>query len=160
MKVNWNRTAIAPDLGQVQPHREPMTGSFALGDAGGPCLCDGGSGTGKTRSHVGTVGHTWTLGTNFVVDGNFAVTQREQVLGPDYGQNVGLDVLGIPGTNGSDIRQSGFPQFDFTGYTGLGNQNNWTPALPRGAQLHRHTNVSKIQVRTNSASAWTSCATS
>jgi TonB dependent receptor len=39
-----------------------------------------------------------------------------------------LDVLGIPGTNGDDIRQSGFPQINY-GYTGLGNQTNWSPVF-------------------------------
>jgi hypothetical protein len=46
---------------------------------------------------------------------------------PDFGTNIGLDVLGIPGTNGPDPRQSGFPMFAITGYTSLGNNNGWQP---------------------------------
>ena len=34
--------------------------------------------------------------------------------GPDYGKNIGLDVLKIPGTNGPDLRQSGFPIFNIS----------------------------------------------
>ena len=49
--------------------------------------------------------------------------------GPDYGKNIGLDVLKIPGTNGSDLRQSGFPIFNISGYTSLGNTNNWSPVV-------------------------------
>ena len=43
-----------------------------------------------------------------------------------YGQNIGLN-LGIPGTNGPDPRQSGFPIFNITGYTSLGQTANWMP---------------------------------
>ncbi|MGH9854835.1 MAG: carboxypeptidase regulatory-like domain-containing protein, partial [Blastocatellia bacterium] len=129
-KGNWNRSERHQVWAKISHMDADVTGQFALKDAGGPCLCDGGSGVGTTASWVGAIGHTWTLGNNFIVDGNFSVTQRnQQVLGPDFGKNFGLDVLGIPGTNGSDIRQSGFPQFDFPAgtYTGLGNQNNWSP---------------------------------
>jgi carboxypeptidase family protein/TonB-dependent receptor-like protein len=144
-KVNWNRTAAHQIWFKYSHFRADVTGQFALGQVGGPCLCDGGSGNGATRSHVGAVGHTWTLGNNFIVDGVFAITQRSQVvLGPDFGKNIGLEVLGIPGTNGSDIRQSGFPQFNITGYTGLGNQNNWSPIFRDERSYTGTTNVSKI----------------
>ena len=130
VKVNWNRTQSHQIWTKFSHMKADANAQFALGAAGGPGLCVGtcGSGVGITKSYVGTVGHTWTLGSGFIIDGNFSVTQRDQsVTGPDYGQNIGLTVLGIPGTNGSDIRQSGFPQFNFNTYTGLGNQNNWSP---------------------------------
>ena len=146
-KVNWNRTQAHQVWAKISHMDATVTGNFALRDAGGPCLCDGGNGVGNTHSWVGTVGHTWTLANSFIVDGNFSVTQRSQeVLGPDYGKNFGLEVLGIPGTNGSDIRQSGFPQFNFPDgtYTNLGNQNNWAP-LFRDERSYTFTqNVSKI----------------
>ena len=145
VKVNWNRTPSHQIWAKYSLFRADVTGQFALGQVGGPCLCDGGSGNGATRTHVGTVGHTWTLGSNFIIDGNFAITQRnQQVLGPDFGKNIGLEVLGIPGTNGTDIRQSGFPQFNITGYAGLGNQNNWSPIFRDERSYTGTTNVSKI----------------
>jgi len=128
-KINWNRTENHQVWFKFSHMDANVTGQFALGAAGGPCVCDGGSGTGVTSSYVGTVGHTWTLGAGFLVDGNFSVTNRHhETTGPDFGKNIGLDVLGIPGTNGTDIRQSGFPQIAY-GYTGLGNQNNWSPVF-------------------------------
>jgi carboxypeptidase family protein/TonB-dependent receptor-like protein len=129
VKINWNRTASHQLWYKFSHMGANVTGQFALGDAGGPCLCDGGNGTGLTSSFLGTVGHTWTLGSGFLLDGNFSINNRHhETTGPDYGQNIGLDVLGIPGTNGDDIRQSGFPQLNF-GYTGLGNQTNWSPVF-------------------------------
>lgn len=130
VKVNLNRNTNHQVWWKFSHMRADVSAEFALGEAGGPGLCIGtcGSGVGDTKSYVGTAGHTWTLGSGFLIDGNFSVTQRtQQVLGPDFGTNIGLEVLGIPGTNGPDIRQSGFPQFDFNTYTGLGNQNNWSP---------------------------------
>lgn len=130
VKGNWNRTQAHQIWLKFSHMNADAQAEFALGAAGGPGLCVGtcGSGVGVTKSYVGTVGHTWTIGSGIIVDGNFSVTQRTQsVTGPDYGKNIGLDVLGIPGTNGPDIRQSGFPQFNFNTYTGLGNQNNWSP---------------------------------
>jgi hypothetical protein len=147
VKVNWNRTQSHQIWTKFSHMKADAKAEFALGAAGGPGLCVGtcGSGVGITKSYVGTIGHTWTLGSGFIVDGNFSVTQREQsVLGPDFGTNIGLDVLGIPGTNGPDIRQSGFPQFNFNTYTGLGNQNNWSPIFRDERSYTFTQNASKI----------------
>lgn len=130
VKVNWNRNENHQLWTKFSHMNASVTGNFALGAAGGGTLGAGGSGTGTTQSYVGTVGHTWTLGSGFIVDGNFSVTHRSHnTIPPDYGQNVGLDILRIPGTNGPDIRQSGTPQFNFANYSGLGNQNNWSPVF-------------------------------
>jgi hypothetical protein len=148
VKVNWNRNERHQIWAKWSHMDANVTGQFRLGAAGGNCLCDGGSGVGTTSSHIGTVGHTWTLGNNFLLDGNFAITNRsQQVLGPDYGTNTGLDVLGIPGTNGTDIRQSGFPQFIMDGYEQLGNANTWTPMFRDERSYTGTTNVNKIMGR-------------
>lgn len=93
---------------------------------------------GNTRIYVGTVGHTWTLGPNLVLDGNIGMNRmKQQVTGPDYGENLGIQ-LGIPGSNGIDQRQSGLPHFDIpngtlsTGGTDkvlydIGTTPNWMP---------------------------------
>ncbi len=128
VKVNWNRSINHQIWTKFSHMNASVKDSPALGDAVGPAIGGGGIGTGLTKSYVGTVGHTLTIGSGIIVDGNFSVTHRDHATqGTDFGKNIGLDVLGIPGTNGSDIRQSGFPQFYFNTYTGLGNQNNWSP---------------------------------
>jgi hypothetical protein len=68
---------------------------------------------GDTRTYVGGVGHTWTLSPSLVLDGNLGINRMEQsVTGPDYGDNVGTDRYGIPGTNGPSLRYSGIPFFE------------------------------------------------
>jgi Carboxypeptidase regulatory-like domain/TonB dependent receptor-like, beta-barrel len=148
-KLNWSRTGAHQIWGKFSFMRAEVTGQFALGEAGGPCLCgdsvsSGLAGTGDTKVYVATIGHTWTLGPNFVVDGNFGFTRMDQtVLGPDFGQNFGLEVLGTPGTNGPDRRQSGKPRFDIAGYTTLGNVG--TNIFRNDQSFTGTTNVSKIQ---------------
>jgi hypothetical protein len=46
---------------------------------------------------------------------------------PDLGTNYGSDVLGIPGTNGPDPRESGMPAFYISDYSALGNPEGWNP---------------------------------
>lgn len=144
VKVNWNRTSNHQVWTKFSHMKADVTGQFALGAAGGGCVCDGGAGTGLTKSYVGTIGHTWTLGSGFVVDGNFSVQDRNHTTtSPDYGKNIGLDLLGIPGTNGTDIRQSGFPSINY-GFTGLGNQASWMPVWREERGYTFTQNASKI----------------
>jgi outer membrane receptor protein involved in Fe transport len=88
---------------------------------------------GDTRVYVAGLGHTWTLSPNLVLDGNFGMNRQDQtVTGPDYGENLGLNLLGIPGTNGTDIRQSGLPHLNIpAGATNrdydIGTTPNWMP---------------------------------
>jgi len=86
---------------------------------------------GNTKIYVGGIGHTWTLSPTLVLDGNFGLNRQDQVVtGPDFGQNLGLDVLGIPGTNGPSARYGGLPAFDIDGATSqydLGTTPNWMP---------------------------------
>jgi hypothetical protein len=95
---------------------------------------------GDTRVYVAGIGHTWTLGSNLVLDGNIGMNrQDQQVTGPDFGQNIGLEVLGIPGTNGLNERASGLPAFDIptapwasaTPIYDIGTTPNWMPLFRR-----------------------------
>ncbi|MFN7622682.1 MAG: TonB-dependent receptor domain-containing protein, partial [Acidobacteriota bacterium] len=145
VKVNWNRNENHQIWGKFSHMRALVVGNFALGAAGGGTLGAGGSGKGTTTSYVYTAGHTLTLGSGLLVDGNFSYTQRKHnTIPPDYGTNFGLDTLRIPGTNGPDIRQSGIPQFFFSTYSGLGNQNGWSP-VERDERSYTFTqNVTKL----------------
>ena len=86
---------------------------------------------GDTKIYVGGLGHTWTLSPSLVLDGNFGINRQDQhVTGPDYGENLGTDVLGIPGTNGSSSATAACPHFDIDSTTtqyDLGTTPNWMP---------------------------------
>jgi len=89
-------------------------------------------GLGDTVVQNMSVGHTYTFSPTVLLDGVFGYQRQHQtVTANDYGQNFG-QVLGIPGLNGPDIRQSGFPNIVFNGdaaagaYRGMG-APNWMP---------------------------------
>jgi len=130
LKLTWQRNAAHSIWGKFALLDAEVIDNFSLG-------FDQGS-LGDTRVYVGTVGHTWTLGPTLVLDGNFGINrQDQQVTGPDFGEDLGLQ-LGIPGSNGVDIQQSGLPHFDIpfgtvnTGGTNasqydIGTTPNWMP---------------------------------
>ncbi|MEK7407869.1 MAG: TonB-dependent receptor [Acidobacteriota bacterium] len=140
VKVNWNRSASHAVWGKYAILDATVNCQPSLGEAGGVGLCTGGgTGKGHTLTQVATIGHTWTLTPSLVVDGNLGFSRFGQnVKGPDYGKNFGLEVLGIPGTNGPDIRQSGQPRFVVSSYANYGNPYNWMP-LFRNDNTWAHT---------------------
>ena len=74
----------------------------------------------------------------------------QEVLPPDYGTNIGTDVLGIPGTNGDggtdgDIRASGAPGFYMQGYTPLGGAQSWTPIFRNDRSYNLSANATYVK---------------
>jgi hypothetical protein len=149
VKLNYNLS----DSGQVWAKFSQMNAQvdadYFLREAGGPGF--GGSvGTGDTRVRLAALGLTWTLSADLVLDATIGMTRWDQeVLPPDYGTNVGTDILGIPGTNGEggaagDIRTSGTPLFNVAGYTLLGGAQTWTPIFRNDRSYNLTTNVTYV----------------
>lgn len=104
-----------------------------------------GTGGGNTRSYLGTIGQTWTLSPKTVVDTTLGYSLLNLATrGPDYGTNYGLDVLGLPGTNGTDERQSGYPAFVISGFTTIGNPDTAFPSFYHDPSWTFSTNVSRL----------------
>jgi hypothetical protein len=128
-KLTWQRSPSHNVWAKFSMLRANVIDNFVLG-------FDQGS-HGDTKIYVGGIGHTWTLSPTLVLDGNVGMNRQDQsVTGPDFGQNLGLDVFGIPGTNGNS-RSSGLPAFEIpsspwptpNGATiyDLGTTPNWMP---------------------------------
>ncbi len=145
-KINWNRTPTHTIWGKWSIMDAQVTGEFGLGAAGGSCLCDGGTGTGDTVVNVGTIGQTWVISPTFLMDTVIGFTRMGQEnVSNDIGTNFGLEVLGIPGTNGPDIRQSGIPRFDISGYSPLGQVSGWIPAFRNDQSWTLNQNFSLVK---------------
>src|SRR5437763_14473454 len=129
-KVDWNRTTNHSVFVKYSAMKSKFHGVPSLGKAIGDCACDGGLGDFHSFVQLVTVGHTLTLSPTLVIDGNVGFTRMSEYgQTPDFGTNIGSDVLGIPGTNnGSDTRSSGIPFFSITGFADLGNPEGWNPA--------------------------------
>jgi hypothetical protein len=134
LKMTWQRSASHSMWGKFAMLDAEVIDNFALG-------FDEGS-LGDTRVYVVGLGHTWTLSPTLVLDGNFGANiQNQTVTGPDYGEDLGLG-LGIRGSNGNDIRQSGLPFFD-AGYQ-IGTTPNWMPLFRKERSYTFSTAVTKV----------------
>ncbi len=130
-KVNYNATSKLMVWGKYSRMDAPVHGVPVFGELMGPML--GTAGVGSTTTQLPTFGVTYTFSPTFIVDGTFGYTRMEQsVVGQDNGKNWGLDVFGIPGTNGGtqyagDKHYSGVPTLENFGFTYWGNADTWVP---------------------------------
>ena len=126
VKVNWNRTEKHSIFFKYDNMVATSGGAGIFGVAAGPTPA-GSPGTGHTTVQVASIGHTYTFSPNLVLDGTVGYERLNQnAKGTDFGTNYGTQ-LGIPGLNGSDIRDSGFPNINFAhNYAGFG-VPNWMP---------------------------------
>ena len=122
MKVNWNPTNRNSVWAKYSRMDANVVCAPTLGAAGGQGQCTGTkAGTANTTVQLATLGSNWIATPTLLVDGTLSYFRLVQnIVGPFYGQNFGLNVLGIPGTNGADIRESGQPMFTIAGYSCLG----------------------------------------
>jgi len=142
-KVNWNRNERHQLWVKYSAMDALVHGDFSLGQAGGDCLCDGGLGDGDTLVQIAGIGQTYTVSPNFLIDGTLGWTRFGQaVKPPDLGTNFGSDVLGIPGLNGPDPRESGMPPMYMGGYSALGNPEGWNPLQRNDQSYTFNTNAS------------------
>ncbi|MGH9668263.1 MAG: TonB-dependent receptor domain-containing protein, partial [Bryobacteraceae bacterium] len=128
-KINWNPTTRATVFGRYARFNYSVFDQPALGEAGGTGVATGFPGHDGGTVHSLTTGGTYLVSPSFLLDGHFGFTQQSQNGNdPFYGQNIGLDVLKIPGTNGPHIEESGFPGFRISSYEGIG---GYVPSSPR-----------------------------
>jgi hypothetical protein len=136
LKFNWNRTTAHQIFAKFSTMQAEVEDLFFLHVDGG--------GIGDTGNYLTTVGHTWTLSPTTLLDGNFGVNWQDQYAhASDFGTNFGSDVLGIPGTNGPDRRQSGMPAFN-TGMSTMGNATTWHPVERFERSYTFTTNLTKL----------------
>jgi len=128
----WGRYSISP-TNIIEP---PIFGA-----ADGPALNGA-----PSRTQVAGTGVTYTFSPTLILDATLGYTrQRLGAEAFDIGQNLGLELLKIPGTNGPDRLQGGLPSFQISGWTNLGNDNTGNPFLFRDNQFVFTTNLSWLK---------------
>lgn len=134
-KVNYNPTAKASMFLRYSISPSEIFDPPSLGTAGGDALAGGQPGLAPGRVQSAAVGGTYTLSPTVLLDGNIGFTrQRLGAENVDIDKNYGLEDLQIPGTNGPDRLQGGYPRFNITGNSALGNPNVSNPFLFRDNQ--------------------------
>ena len=85
-------------------------------------------GTGEGNTYNVSAGATYTLSSTLVMDAHVGfVRMNTGVAQSDIGENKGLDVLGLPGTNGPNDYEGGTPLFDLDTYADLGTTDTFMP---------------------------------
>jgi hypothetical protein len=124
-KINWNPSEKQTVWGKYG-HMSALVGGHGIFGVAGGTAPGSDPGLGDTHINNGSIGHTHTFTPTVLLDGVFGYQRMQQnVKGTDYGTNYG-DQLGIPGLNGPDERQSGFPNITISGYEGMG-VPGWMP---------------------------------
>jgi hypothetical protein len=135
VKINWNRSPGHLLWGKIGVMDATVSSLQKLSFDGG--------GYAKTMTWVGTVGQNFIPSKSFVIDTTLGYSLLDQYgWGPDYGKNYGLE-LGVPGTNGPDIRQSGMPVWD-NGMSAQGSTDSWNPYTRFDPSYTASANITKL----------------
>ena len=121
-KVNWNATSKLNIFGRYS-HLDFWTYNEAVyGDVlQGVPIAGGNPGTGQGYTANFSTGGTYVITPNLVADTHFGyVRMYTDVAHSDIGQNKGMDLLGIPGLNGTRAFEGGMPVFDFNTFQDVG----------------------------------------
>ena len=128
-KVNWTPNEKLNLFGRYS-HLDFSTfneATFGPVLQGAP-IAGGNPGTGSGVTYNFSLGGTYTLRSNLILDGNFGfVRMNTGVEHSDINTNPGIDFLGIPGTNGSRAYEGGFPLFNVGGYERYGVTETYMP---------------------------------
>jgi carboxypeptidase family protein/TonB-dependent receptor-like protein len=155
-KVNWNISQKFNVFGRFSfLHYSDFTPTVfeSTGAVGRPIGGSSNPGHGHGETYSTTFGATYTFKPNFTMDAYFGFTRQttnsEQA---GLGTNTGLDVLGIPGTNGTRKFESGWPEFDFNGtddFATIGVNSNFMPYYRQDPQYQYVVNFNWTHGRHN-----------
>jgi hypothetical protein len=128
-KLNWNVGDKLTIFGRGGIQDHDFESGPILGELVGAPFYSPASVAGPTYGTTGNmaVGATYVLSPRLIIDGNFGYTAYDansEELG--LGKNIGLETLGIPGTNGTRRFESGWPRFVVTSYATMGAQGGTT----------------------------------
>jgi hypothetical protein len=145
--VNWNPSSKLSLFERFSILNFDIVSPTPFDQASGGAIEPGqqaGYGYGRTIST--TFGANYIVSPTFLLDGNVGFTRMSPSVTPfQFGQNIGLDVLNIPGTNGPHELQSGIPQFSVSGYEAYGNPGSANPYFWRDNQFQYNGNATWIK---------------
>ncbi len=150
-KVNWNATSKLNIFGRYS-HLDFWTFNQAVyGDTlQGVPIAGGNPGTGQGYTANFSAGATYVFSSSLVADAHFGyVRMYTDVAHSDIGQNKGMDLLGIPGLNGTRAFEGGMPVFDFDGYQDIGITELYMPYTRNDDQYQTVLNVNWMKGRHN-----------
>ncbi len=146
-KVDYNVNSKFNLIGTfgVLHYRTNVPTVFGETGVGRPIGGSSNPGRGHGNTYRFTIMGTYTFTPNFLMDAHFGWarqgTASEQ---PGLGKNIGSEVLGIPGTNGSRAFESGWPTFE-SDFATLGVNENFMPYYRSDPQYQYVVNLNWIK---------------
>ncbi len=145
-KVNYHPNEKTQIFGRYSFSPSEVFDPPSLGAAGGDATNGGQPGLAPGLIQSAAIGGTYTITPRIVLDGVIGYTRlRLAAENIDLSKNYGLDDLKIPGTNGSDRLQGGYPRFTFSQFSSLGNPNVSNPFLFRDNQYVTNWNIGWVK---------------
>jgi len=139
-KVNWNVNSRFNMFGRISILRYENKTDLLLGDLGGSRKYASG------HTYSTTIAGTYTFSPTFIVDANFGWNLLDtEALQNRIDEKLGLEFLGIPGTNGPRRVQGGWPGFNISNYTELGSSGGVTPIIWRDPAWQYTANASWLR---------------
>ncbi len=143
-KVNWNASSKFTMFSRFSILHYDMNNPEMFGAVGGPEISGAGGnpGTGTGNTFSLTVAGTYIFGPTLIMDSYFGWTRMDtSVEQSRLDEKLGLEFLGIPGTNGTRRFEGGWPQFAVGGFTNLGINNAFMPYFRRDPQFQYVANM-------------------
>ncbi len=145
-KVNYNPTVKLQLFGRYSFSPYEFFDPPSLAEAGGDATGGGQPGRAPGLIQTAGIGGTYAVSPTVLLDANVGYTRLAMsAQNIDLGTNYGLDVLKIPGTNGADYLQSGYPRFTFNTFSNIGNPNVSNPFQFRDPQYVAVTNLGVVK---------------
>lgn len=145
-KINYHATDKFQMFGRYSFSPTEFFDPPSLGEAGGDATGGGQPGLAPGMIHSAGIGGTYMFSPRVLFDAVVGYTRlRLSAENIDIDKNYGLDVLKIPGTNGPNRLQGGYPRFTFNTFSSIGNPNVSNPFLFRDPQYVTNENVSWVK---------------
>jgi hypothetical protein len=147
-KVNWQATDNfnAFVSWNYASHDSTHRTAFGEGYMDGPRVGAGNAGDTWGYNNRISSGMNYIFTPTLLMDAFFGWTrQNTNVEQPGIGENYGLNLLGIPGTNGPERFQSGWPRFAVSGYSAFGTEEAWSPYYRNDNQYSLRSNFTSIK---------------
>lgn len=147
LKINYVKDSKNTLFGRYSRSNALLVDPPTLGDAMGGATGGGQVGLAPSKIQNVGLGGTHLFSPTLVLDANIGYTRQKlgAVYAPDVNLgNFGVNVLGIPGTNGTSPLAGGSPAFMFTtgGWNSVGNSDTGNPFQFRDNQYVGNVNVS------------------
>jgi len=136
-KVNWAANSKLNIFGRFSILHYDMVNPEMFGQVGGAPISSAGGNAGKGFGNTFslTVAGNYVFTPNLVGDAYFGWTRMDtSVEQSRLDEKLGLDFLGIPGTNGTRRFEGGWPTFAVTGFNNIGVNDNFMPYFRKDPQ--------------------------